>query len=93
MEKKLLVYELFLNKDFSLLERQLTKKGKCVYYQYQTNIPLNFSGSFEHEPEEEDSLENTFSCVPKVQGESRISQVNGRRSLQQASIVFSGSPC
>ena len=27
----------------------------------------------------EDSLENTFSCVPKVQGESRISQANGRR--------------
>ena len=27
----------------------------------------------------EDSLENTLSCVPKVQGESRISQANGRR--------------
>ena len=27
----------------------------------------------------EDSLENTFSCVPKVQGKSRISQANGRR--------------
>ena len=32
-------------------------------------------------PKAEDSLENTFSCVPKVQGESRISQANGRRSL------------
>ena len=29
-------------------------------------------------PEGEDSLENTFSCVPKVQGESRISQANGQ---------------
>ena len=29
---------------------------------------------------EEDSLENTFSCVPKVQGKSRISQANGQRS-------------
>ena len=29
-------------------------------------------------PETEDSLENTFSCVPKVQGESRISQANGQ---------------
>ena len=29
---------------------------------------------------EEDSLENTFSCVPKVQGLSRISQANGQRS-------------
>ena len=26
----------------------------------------------------EDSLENTFSCVPKVQGESRISQAKGQ---------------
>ncbi len=31
------------------------------------------------EPNAEDSLENTFSCVPKVQGERRISQANGRR--------------
>ncbi len=27
----------------------------------------------------EDSLENTLSCVPKVQGEGRISQANGQR--------------
>ncbi len=30
----------------------------------------------------EDSLENTFSCVPKVQGGSRISQANERRSMR-----------
>ena len=29
----------------------------------------------------EDSLENTFSCVPKVQGESRISQAKGQRRM------------
>ena len=39
------------------------------------------------EPEAEDSLENTFSCVPKVQGVSRISQANGRRITQ--SLCFS----
>jgi len=31
--------------------------------------------------EAEDSLENTFNCVPKVQDESRISQANGRRCV------------
>ena len=30
-------------------------------------------------PKAEDSLENTFSCVPKVQGDRRISQANGQR--------------
>ena len=29
---------------------------------------------------EEDSLENTLSCVPKVQGVCRISQAKGQRS-------------
>ena len=29
---------------------------------------------------EEDSLENTFNCVPKVQGVCRISQANGQRT-------------
>ena len=32
-----------------------------------------------YRPKVEDSLENTFSCVPKVQGESRISQAKGQR--------------
>ena len=32
-------------------------------------------------PKAEDSLENTLSCVPKVQGESRISQANGQRRM------------
>ena len=31
----------------------------------------------------EDSLENTFSCVPKVQGERRISQANGQRRMKE----------
>ena len=30
-------------------------------------------------PKAEDSLENTFSCVPKVQGDRRISQAKGQR--------------
>ena len=38
-------------------------------------------------PEAEDSLENTFSCVPKVQGIGRISQANGQ-SMRIYCAVF-----
>ena len=38
----------------------------------------------------EDSPENTFSCVPKVQGESRISQANGRRTAYP--LILSSLP-
>ena len=48
---------------------------------------MNLPG-IEREPEVEDSLENTFSCVPKVQGESRISQANGRRCLYASYLRF-----
>ena len=36
----------------------------------------------------EDSLENTFNCVPKVQGESRISQAKGQRMQMLLSAVL-----
>ena len=48
-----------------------------VYYEYN-KIPMKFSEA--QRLKAEDSLENTLSCVPKVQGESRISQAKGRRS-------------
>ena len=35
----------------------------------------------------EDSLEHTFSCVPKVQGVSRISQANGQ-SVRECRTMF-----
>ena len=53
---------------------------------------MRFPGIF-LEPEAEDSLENTFSCVPKVQGESRISQANGRRCFIDKLCAFSGQSC
>ena len=41
----------------------------------------------------EDSLENTFDCVPKVQGERRISQANGQGSAQdRLGSLFGSSP-
>ena len=48
-----------------------------VYYEYN-KIPMKLSEA--QQLKAEDSLENTLSCVPKVQGESRISQAKGRRS-------------
>ena len=52
------------------------------------------SGRCESDRMAEDSLENTFSCVPKVQGVSRISQANGRRRrllLFQAVLIYMGT--
>jgi len=42
-------------------------------------------------PVVEDSLENTLSCVPKVQGESRISQAKGQR--RKMLTFVRSSPC
>ena len=61
-------------------------KKKSILYLYN-KIPLNLPGMIS-EPEEEDSLENTLSCVPKVQGESRISQANGRRSRCKFAVFY-----
>ena len=47
------------------------------FYIFRENTPKKLAGM--KKPVVEDSLENTFSCVPKVQGESRISQANGQR--------------
>ena len=46
-------------------------------------IPVMLFGTYMNR-KAEDSLENTFTCVPKVQGESRISQANGRRCFLRA---------
>ena len=47
----------------------------------KTKTPKKPFGS---DRKEEDSLENTFSCVPKVQGEGRISQANGQRTCDRS---------
>ena len=60
-----------------LAEKVDNMSKKCILYLYN-KIPVNLPEMLLG-PEEEDSLENTLSCVPKVQGESRISQANGRR--------------
>ena len=49
----------------------------------ETKYAVDASG-MDIRPEDEDSLENTFSCVPKVQGSlCRISQANGQRYVMQ----------
>ena len=58
-------------------DSKLTFSQLWVYYDYN-KIPMKLSEA--QRLEAEDSLENTLSCVPKVQGESRISQAKGRRS-------------
>ena len=56
----------------------------------ETKYAVDTSG-MDIRPEGEDSLENTFSCVPKVQGSlCRISQANGQRYVMQ---FFEQSSC
>ena len=60
-------------------KKRLTFTEKRIYWYTENQITKEVSGTME--PDAEDSLENTLSCVPKVQGASRISQANGRRSI------------
>ena len=61
--------------------------GKAVYLPTEG---LTVSGFKDRKAE--DSLENTFSCVPKVQGESRISQAKGQSCLYDRQICALDSP-
>ena len=61
-------------------ENAIDFSGKTDILGIETKYAVDASG-MAFRPEGEDSLENTFSCVPKVQDESRISQANGQRSV------------
>ena len=71
-------------------ENAIDFSGKTDILGIETKYAVDTSG-MDIRPEGEDSLENTFSCVPKVQGNvCRISQANGQRYELQ---FFEQSSC
>ena len=61
----------------------LTKVKICVYLVTVNSIFRRCLSGW-NDRKDEDSLENTLSCVPKVQGKCRISQAKGRRCFQSS---------